>query len=119
MSESGGDEIKKELEDDCEAPEATECTKKTPLWYIQENRTRYLSDQFRQTGVMCLTLLSIVLCLVFFFLCPRCLFGILFLSLCLCPFFHPMNAPLWFAIILLTISGWSFTTGALQVSWHA
>jgi len=101
--------VKCDIENDCE----------TPLWYIHETRTRYISDQFRQTGVMCLTFACIILCIVFFFACPRCLFGILFLSLCLCPFFHPMNAPLWFAIFLLTISGWSFTTGALQVSWHA
>ena len=35
------------------------------------------------------------------------------------PFFNAMNAPLsvWLAIILLTVSCWSFSTGALSNSW--
>jgi hypothetical protein len=62
---------------------------------------------------------ALVLCLVFYMLCPRCLFGILLLSACLCPFFNSMNAPLWLAIVLLTMSGWSFTAGAFSISWNA
>jgi hypothetical protein len=30
-----------------------------------------------------------------------------------------LNAPLWLAILLLTIGGWSFTAGALEVRWKS
>ena len=87
-------------------------------WVVHANRTNYIAGQFRDLGVMCFMLFCLVLCLVFYMICPRCLFGILILSACLCPFFHPMNAPLWLAIVLLTVSGWSFTTGSLAVTWN-
>jgi hypothetical protein len=87
-------------------------------WVVHAKRTKYLTENFHDFGVLCLMLLSIVLCLVFYMICPRCLFGILIFSACLCPFFHPMNAPLWLAIVLLVVSGWSFTTGALSITWN-
>ena len=105
-------------EGDCEAPTETPADV-TPQWYLHETRVRLLSDQYRQMGIMCLTVASMCLCLLFFFVCPRCLFGMLILSMCLCPFIHPMNFPLWMALILLTVSGWSFTAGALSVSWKS
>jgi hypothetical protein len=87
-------------------------------WVVHAQRTNYLTGQFRDLGVMCLMLLCLVLCLVFYMICPRCLFGVLIFSACLCPFFHPMNAPLWLALVLLTVSGWSFSTGALSITWN-
>jgi hypothetical protein len=87
-------------------------------WVVHSRRTRQLTEKFHDCGVLCLMLVSVGLCFVFYMVCPRCLFGILLFSACLCPFFHPMNAPLWLAIVLLTVSGWSFTTGALSVTWN-
>lgn len=87
-------------------------------WIVHAQRTRYLTGQFQDLGAMCLMIACLILCLVFYMICPRCLFGILIFSACLCPFFHPMNAPLWLAIVLLTVSGWSFSTGALSVTWN-
>jgi hypothetical protein len=87
-------------------------------WVVHAKRTRYMAGQFRDLGVICLMMLCIVACLVFYMICPRCLFGILIFSACLCPFYNPMNAPLWLAIILLTLSGWSLTTGALSITWN-
>jgi hypothetical protein len=87
-------------------------------WVVHADRTKLITGQFRDLGVMCFMLICLVLCLVFYMICPRCLFGILLISACLCPFFHPMNAPLWLAIVLLTVSGWSFTTGSLSVTWN-
>lgn len=86
-------------------------------WVVHAQRTHYLTGQFRDLGVMCLMILCLVMCLVFYMICPQCLFGVLIFSACLCPFFHPMNAPLWLAIVLLTVSGWSLTTGALSITW--
>lgn len=87
-------------------------------WVVHANRTNEITGQFRDLGVMCFMLFCLALCVVFYMICPRCLFGVLLLSACLCPFFHPMNAPLWLAIVLLTVSGWSFTTGSLSVTWN-
>ena len=87
-------------------------------WVVHAQRTHYLTGQFRDLGVMCLMILCLVMCLVFYMICPQCLFGILIFSACLCPFFHPMNSPLWLAIVLLTVSGWSLTTGALSITWN-
>jgi hypothetical protein len=86
-------------------------------WVHYNYKTRNVQDQARNWAVLCLTILSILLCLVFYMTCKQCLFAILIFSACLCPFFHPMNAPLWLAIVLLIVSGWTFTTGALTVSW--
>ena len=87
-------------------------------WVVHAQRTSYLTGQFHDLGVMCLVILCLVLSLVFYMICPRCLFGVLIFSACLCPFLHPMNAPLWLAIVLLTVSGWSVSTGALSVTWN-
>ena len=70
-----------------------------------------------ECGILCFVIFCLLLCGVFFVVCPKCIFGILILSACLCPFFNAMNAPLWLAIILLTVSGWSFSTRALSISW--
>lgn len=82
-------------------------------------RIKAITTRSQDSGVMCFTIVALVLCLVFYMLCPRCLFGILLLSACLCPFFNSMNGPLWLAIVLLTMSGWSFTGGSFSVAWNA
>ena len=90
----------------------------TPVWYIQENRARILSDQFKQLAVMMLVYFFMGLCIVFFFVCPNCLFGILIASVILCPFFNQFNISLWMAIILLAFSGWSFSVGRFKITWE-
>jgi hypothetical protein len=93
--------------------------KREPSPYvIQECRTRAYDEAFGNCGIMCFTLLAIILCLISFIFCKQCLFLILIISACLCPFFHPMNAPLWLAIVLLVVGGWNFTMGALTVTWN-
>ena len=87
-------------------------------WVVHAQRTSHLTGQFHDLGVMFLMFVCIALCLVFYFICPKCLFGILIFSACLCPFLHPMNAPLWLAIVLLVVSGWSFTAGYLSITWN-
>jgi hypothetical protein len=87
-------------------------------YVIHECKTRAYDEGFKNCGVLCFTLLAIILCIISFVFCKQCLFMILIISACLCPFFHPMNAPLWLAIVLLTVGGWNFTMGALTVTWN-
>ena len=85
---------------------------------VHEWRARAYNEGIQNCGIFCFTLLALILCVVSFFFCQNCLFALLIISACLCPFFHPMNAPLWLAIVLLTVGGWNFTMGALTVSWN-
>ena len=88
-------------------------------WTVHAKRTRMLSQDSQSCGILVFTILMLVLCIVSFVFCQECLFGLLIISACLCPFFHPLNAPLWLAIVLLTVGGWSFTAGALSVTWDS
>ena len=90
----------------------------TPTWYIQENRARIFSDQCKQMAVMIFVYLFLVAAVGFYFICPNCIFGILGLSLLLCPFYHQFNLTLWIAIVLLTFSGWTITVGKFRLSWE-
>lgn len=90
-----------------------------PDWVAHVKRTEHTSTTFQNCGVLCFTILLLLLSLVSFMFCQECLFAILVVSACLCPFFHPLNAPLWLAILLLTIGGWSFTAGALEIRWNS
>ena len=89
------------------------------LCLAHANRIKLMTSRTTDCGVLCFTIFCLILCGVFFLFCPRCIFGVLILSACLCPFFNSMNAPLWLAIVLLTVSGWSFTGGAFSISWNA
>ena len=86
-------------------------------WVVHAERVRSLAESTRKTAFMLVTAISLLLCVIFFFACPKCMFGVLLFSACLCPWIHAMNAPLWLAIVLLTVSGWSLTTGFLSVTW--
>ena len=98
-------------------PPLYSCDEET--WLAQFKRARLVSNQWLDCGILCLTIVLLILCGVCYLFCPTCLFGILCFCAILCPCVHPLNAPLWVAIILLTLSGWSFTTGAFSVSWNA
>jgi hypothetical protein len=89
-----------------------------PIQWVRHKKDVYEKRRiFHDLGVMLFTLLCVGLCVVFYIFYPELMFAILFVSACLCPFYNSMNAPLWLAIILLTISGWSFTTGSLSITW--
>ena len=87
-------------------------------WVVHAERTRTLAEGFRRGAAILMTAVSLVLCIVFYMTCPKCLFGVLVVSACMCPWFHSMNAPLWLALLLLAASGWTFTYGYLSVTWN-
>ena len=88
------------------------------IYATRERETLAYNATSQTFGVLCFTCASLLLCVLAFLYCTECLFMILIISACLCPFFHPMNAPLWLAIVLLTVGGWNFTMGALTVTWN-
>jgi hypothetical protein len=109
-------------DEESEKPKCDPADEEAPLveksdWVVHAQRTNYMREQFYDLAVMCLVLVCLLLCIVFYMVCPKCLFGVLIVSACLCPFCHPMNAPLWLALVLLVVSGWSFTAGNLSITW--
>ena len=117
-SETDGNDI-----ESSESFESFECAiplikEKDNGWVVHAERVKTLAGWMHGVAVMILTGLSILLCLIFYFTCPKCLFYILILSACMCPWIHSMNAPLWLAIVLLVLSGWTFTYGYMSVTWN-
>jgi hypothetical protein len=98
-------------------PAAEACDPCQETWMAQCRHAKLLSTQWLECAVLALTVTALFLCGLSYLFCPNCLFAILLFCAFLCPCIHPLNAPLWVAIILLIISGWSFTTGAFSVSW--
>lgn len=94
-------------------------TEKDGDWVVHAKRTNYVAGQFRDLGVIILMVICVFSCLVSYFYCTQCLFGVLIFSACICPYYNAMNIPLWTAIVLLTLSGWSLTAGNLVVTWKS
>lgn len=65
-------------------------------------------------ALVLVTLAGLVVCAV---LCVPCLMGILAFSALTCPCVPVMNVPLWGAIFILIIQGWSLTNGHMSLIW--
>jgi hypothetical protein len=57
-------------------------------------------------------------CFVSYMFCQPCLFGLMLLSACMCPWLPYFNIPLWISIIMLVALGWHFTAGSMTLAWH-
>lgn len=70
--------------------------------------------------VASLFVLVVVLGLVVisYFFCPVCLFGIMVMSACLCPFLPYFNIPLWASILLIIMLGMTYTQRPFTFIWH-
>ena len=104
--------------DDVDVECAIPLIKEQDAWVVHAERVRSLAEWGRGGAIMLVTAFSLVLCLIFYVTCPKCLFGVLLVSACMCPWANSMNAPLWLAIVLLIVSGWTFTAGYLSVTWN-
>lgn len=69
--------------------------------------------------VVSLFVLTVVLGLVVisYFFCPICLFGIMVMSACLCPFLPYFNVPLWTSILLIIMMGMTYTQRPFTFIW--
>jgi hypothetical protein len=86
-------------------------------WVAHAERALFLADWFRRLAVMLMVVFSLALCIIFYFYCQNCLFFVVLVSACTCPFFHLMNLPLWVAIVLIAVGGGTMSVGYLSVSW--
>lgn len=108
-----------DADSDEEADSASGSASAPREWVVYKRRVEEITAQSRACGLLLFASALLILCLVSFIFCQSCLFAILVICACLCPFYPVLNGPLWLAIILLTVGGWSFTTGALSITWKA
>jgi hypothetical protein len=114
--------MKEELDcshDDIEVESAIPLIKENDNWVVHAERVRTLAEWSRASATVLFMAISLVTCFVFYMTCQPCLFGVLVISACLCPWFNAMNAPLWLSIILLVVGGWTFTTGYFSLTWNS
>jgi hypothetical protein len=103
-----------------EAPRFDTANKDDILKHVSDTLNKHHEKTFVQQVVLPLllitaTLIALVVCAI---LCVPCLMGILVFSACTCSFVPIMNVPLWGAIVLLIIEGWSLTNGHLTLMWN-
>lgn len=80
-------------------------------------KQKFISETFQcmfASSVLLVVMGLIVLC---FFYCQQCLFGIMLLSACLCPFMSFWNIPLWTSILLVTVLGINFVHKDFTFIW--
>lgn len=78
---------------------------------------RFVSETF-QCVTACVVLIFVLgFVVVSFFYCQVCLFGIMVVSACLCPFMPYFNIPLWTSILLIVMLGMSYTQRPFTFIW--
>ena len=78
-----------------------------PLFSTQRLKQKMIVQTY--DCIFAITILLVVtgVCVVSFLYCKPCLFGVIALSFCLCPWVPYLNIPLWIAIIMLL--HWGYT----------
>lgn len=88
----------------------------------KKSLTVKVKDQFVRETEKCV-MASFVLFLIIglitlsYMFCTECLFGIMIISACLCPFLPYFNIPLWISILLITTLGISFVHRNFTFIW--
>lgn len=84
----------------------------------EKGRKKLVSDTV-YCIVSVVTLVVVVgLCVLCYLFCIPCLFGIIAVSCCLCPWMTFFNIPLWLSILLLVYTSWHFTAHIMGVTTH-
>lgn len=84
---------------------------------VAEKARKRLVSETMYCIVSVFTLVVVLgLVVVCYFFCVPCLFVIIAISACLCPFLSFFNIPLWVSILLLVFACWHFTAHILGVT---
>lgn len=85
----------------------------------QETDKWYQSMLWKKLGepltILCVTTGIIVLCYLY---CVPCLFGIIIFSFCFCISIPILNYPLWIAILILLIQGYTLSNKPFTLTWQ-
>lgn len=80
-------------------------------------KKKFISETFQCLFASSILVVVMSLIVLSFFYCQQCLFGIMILSACLCPFMSFWNIPLWTSILLVTILGINFVHKDFTFIW--
>lgn len=81
------------------------------------------AKQIRSATISCIISLIVILvtvtgCIISYFYCKSCLLGVVGFCFLCCLCVPGLNFPLWIAIVLLVIGGYSFTNGRMTFTWN-
>lgn len=84
---------------------------------IKKMKRKFISETYQ--FVISVFVLIVVLggVVVSYFYCPTCLFGIMVMSACMCPFLPYFNIPLWTSIVLIIVMGMTYTQRPFTFIW--
>lgn len=94
--------------------EANKNKKKSVMNRVQD---RLVSETFQCVLALFLLTLTLGVVILSFFYCQICLFGIMAVSACLCPFLPYFNIPLWTSILLIVLLGMTYTQRPFTFIW--
>lgn len=114
MSEEEADKehlVKKQEDEDDETVHEKKRAKDTDKWY-QSMLWKKLGEPL---CILCVTTGIILLCYLY---CIPCLFGIILFSFCFCISIPILNYPLWVAIAILIIQGYTLSNKPFTLTWQ-
>lgn len=105
------------LKDDDELDGVNVDSKKPKQSLYSRLKQKFISETFQCLFASSILVVVMSLIVLSFFYCQQCLFGIMILSACLCPFMSFWNIPLWTSILLVTILGINFVHKDFTFIW--
>ena len=86
-----------------------------PVW--RSVQRHFVNETFQCVSAVVILVLVLGLIVLSYFYCQVCLFGIMLLSACMCPYISYFNIPLWTSILLIVILGMAYTNRPFQFIW--
>lgn len=90
--------------------------KKVSTW--KRVQRKFVSETFQCVISLVLLFVMIGSIVLSYMYCRVCLFGIMVISACLCPFMPYFNIPLWTSILLIVILGMTYTQRPFTFIWN-
>ena len=89
--------------------------KKKGTW--AKMKRNFVSETFQCVVALIILIIMLGLVVLSYFYCQICLFGIMIISACMCPFISYFNIPLWTSILLIVILGMTYTQRPFTFIW--
>lgn len=107
----------KDLEDFRKFKEADANKNKNESSFKRMQR-KLVSETFQCAVALVVLVLVLGLIVLSYFYCKICLFGIMTVSACLCPFLPYFNIPLWTSILLIVLLGMTYSQRPFTFIWN-
>jgi hypothetical protein len=101
--------------DDRQASDAVVAEKKPSAF--KKMRRQFVSETYQCAVALVILVVMLGLVVLSYFYCQVCLFGIVVLSACMCPYISYFNIPLWTSILLIVILGMTYTQRPFTFIW--